>query len=87
MAGDEALLHRVELAAGSRPSTVRTSWPSAMAASTVQDFTGTPSSHTTQAPQLEVSQPQWRAGQLQVVAQEVDEQQPRLDVAGVLASR
>src|SRR5262249_31320202 len=38
---------------------VRTSWPPAMAASTVHDFTGSPSSHTAQAPQLLVSQPQW----------------------------
>ena len=44
---------------GASPSTVRTVWPSAIAASTVQDFTGTSSSHTTQAPQLDVSQPQW----------------------------
>ena len=42
----------------SRPSTVRTRCPSAMAASTVQDFTGISSSQTTQAPQFEVSQPQ-----------------------------
>ena len=37
---DEALLDRVELAARSSPSTVRTWCPSAMAASTVQLFTG-----------------------------------------------
>ncbi len=30
-----------------------------MAASAVQDFSGAPSSHSTQAPQLDVSQPQW----------------------------
>src|SRR3954469_9827711 len=41
------------------PSTVRTSWPPAIAASTVHDLTGSPSSHTTQVPQLLVSQPQW----------------------------
>jgi hypothetical protein len=41
-----------------RPSTVVTRLPSVIAASTVQDFTGISSSHTTQAPQLEVSQPQ-----------------------------
>ena len=41
-----------------RPSTVRTLRPSAMAASTVHDFTGVSSSHTTQAPQFDVSQPQ-----------------------------
>ena len=43
----------------SRPSTVRMSRPLAMAASAVQDFSGAPSSHSTQAPQLDVSQPQW----------------------------
>jgi hypothetical protein len=41
-----------------RPSTVVTRRPSAMTASTVQDLTGVSSSHTTQAPQLDVSQPQ-----------------------------
>jgi hypothetical protein len=46
---------RVRLA---RPSTVVTRRPSAMTASTVQDLTGASSSHTTQAPQFEVSQPQ-----------------------------
>ena len=40
------------------PSTVVTRRPSAITASTVQDFTGVSSSHTTQAPQLDVSQPQ-----------------------------
>ena len=42
-----------------RPSTVRTSWPSAITASTVHDLTGVPSNHTAHTPQLEVSQPQW----------------------------
>ena len=41
-----------------RPSTVVTRRPSAMTASTVQDLTGVSSSHTTQAPQFDVSQPQ-----------------------------
>ncbi len=41
-----------------RPSTVVTRRPSAMTASTVQDLTGASSSHTTQAPQFEVSHPQ-----------------------------
>jgi hypothetical protein len=41
-----------------RPSTVVTRRPSAMTASIVHDLTGVSSSHTTQAPQLEVSQPQ-----------------------------
>ena len=40
------------------PSTVVTRRPSAMTARTVQDFTGTSSSHTMHAPQLEVSHPQ-----------------------------
>ena len=43
----------------SRPSTVRISRPSAIAASTVQLFTGSPSIHSTQAPQFDVSHPQW----------------------------
>src|SRR5215470_20300558 len=46
-------------AAPASPSTVRTSWPSAITASTVHDLTGVPSSHTTQTPQFEVSHPQW----------------------------
>ena len=33
--------------------------PSAIAASTVHALTGVSSSHTTQVPQLDVSQPQW----------------------------
>ena len=41
-----------------RPSTVATRRPSAMTASTVHDLTGVSSSHTTQAPQLDVSHPQ-----------------------------
>src|SRR5712671_827778 len=42
-----------------RPSMVRTSWPSAITASVVQDFTALPSRWTTQAPHCEVSQPTW----------------------------
>src|SRR3954471_8144949 len=42
-----------------RPSTVRTSCPAVIAASWVQDFTGSPSTSTTQVPQLLVSHPQW----------------------------
>src|SRR5215204_3468989 len=38
---------------------VLTSWPSAMTASAVQDFTALPSRWTTQAPHCEVSQPTW----------------------------
>ena len=43
----------------SSDSTVRISWPSAIAASVVHDLTGSPSISTTQAPQFDVSQPQW----------------------------
>src|SRR3954451_19381208 len=42
----------------SSASTVRTSCPAVIAANVVHDFTGLPSICTTQAPQLEVSQPQ-----------------------------
>src|ERR1700755_3142677 len=38
---------------------VFTSWPSAITASVVQDFTALPSRCTTQAPHCEVSQPTW----------------------------
>src|SRR3569832_2259946 len=38
---------------------VLTSWPSAITASVVQDFTALPSICTTQAPHCEVSQPTW----------------------------
>jgi hypothetical protein len=41
-----------------RASTVVIRRPSAMTASKVHDFTGVSSSHSTQAPQLDVSQPQ-----------------------------
>src|SRR4051812_44702262 len=43
----------------SSDSTVRTSCPSHITVKTVQDLIGWPSSSTTQAPQFEVSQPQW----------------------------
>src|SRR6266545_7369416 len=45
--------------ADSSPSTVLTSCPSAWTAKSVHDFTGTPSSSTVHAPQLDVSQPMW----------------------------
>ena len=60
------------------PSTVSTSCPSAIAASIVQDLTGSPSTSTTHAPQFVVSQPQWVPVSAEVVAQEVDEQRARL---------
>src|SRR4051794_32790095 len=43
----------------SSDSTVSTAWPSHITARVVQDFTARPSTCTTQAPQLDVSQPQW----------------------------
>ena len=56
---DEALLHRVELAVALRgPRRCAPRGPSAIAASIVHDFTGSPSTSTTQAPQFDVSQPQ-----------------------------
>ena len=76
----ERLLDRVQRAAVDQPSTVWTSRPSAWTASTVHDFTGVPSSRTVQAPQLVVSQPMWVPVSPSVCAQEVGEQQPRLDV-------
>ena len=54
--------------------------PSAWTASIVQDFTDSPSTSTVQAPHDDVSQPDVGAGEPDVVAQVVDEQQPRLDV-------
>ena len=65
----------------SSDSTVRISWPSHIAASAVHDFSGLPSISTTQAPQLDVSQPQWVPVRPGGVADEVDEQRARLDVA------
>src|SRR4029077_13815487 len=44
---------------GASPSMVLTSWPSAITASVVQDFTAVPSRCTTYAPHCEVSQPTW----------------------------
>ena len=66
----------------SSDSTVRTSWPSHIAARVVHDLTGWPSISTTQAPQLEVSQPQCVPVRSERLADEVDEQQARLDVVG-----
>ena len=65
----------------SSDSTVRISWPSHIAASVVHDFTGLPSISTTQAPQLDVSQPQCVPVRPGGVADEVHEQHARLDVA------
>ena len=52
----------------------------------VQDLIGLPSSRTVQAPQLVVSQPMWVPVSPSVLADEVDEQQPGLDL-GACARR
>ena len=59
MLGAERRCHRVQLAVriGDSPSSVVTDCPSACTASTVQDFTDSPSTSTVQAPQEVVSQP------------------------------
>ena len=57
--------------------------PSAWTASTVHDFTDSPSRWTVQAPQDDVSQPTLVPVRPQFVAEVVDEQQARLDVVGV----
>ena len=70
----------------SRPSTVRTSCPPAIAASTVHDFTGSPSSqHHAGAAVAGVAAPVG-AGQAELVAQEVHQQQPALDLPGDLGA-
>ena len=53
----ERRLHRVQFAVVARPSTVRTSAPSACTASTEQDLTLCPFRCTVHAPQLLVSHP------------------------------
>ena len=62
------------------PSMVLTSAPSAWTASIVQDFALSPLTWTVHAPQLLVSQPMWVPVRPKFVAQQVDEQEPRLDV-------
>ena len=59
MALHEPFLHRVELAVDLEALDRADAGPLAIAASIVQDFTGSPSTSTTQVPQLLVSQPQW----------------------------
>ena len=53
----ERLLHRVQLAVLRQALDRRDLVPSAWTASTVHDFTDSPSSSTVQAPQDDVSQP------------------------------
>ena len=75
----------MEVAVGAAsPSTVVTDAPSAWAANIVQESVASPSTSTVQAPQLEVSQPDVRAGQPELLPQEVHEQETRLDVPDVL---
>ena len=62
------------------PSIVVTVAPSAWTASIVQLFTALPSTWTVQAPHWLVSQPTWVPGQLQVLAEELDEHPSRLDI-------
>jgi len=61
-----------------RPSTVATSCPSTCTANIRQDRTASPSNSTVQAPADAVLAPDVRAGESQLVAQEVGEEQPRL---------
>jgi hypothetical protein len=68
-------LQRMQLAALLEPSTVMTLRRRPARRSTVHDFTGSPSSSTVQAPQWRRVAADVRAGQPQVLAQEVDEQQ------------
>ena len=76
----ERRLDRMELPACSSPSTVVTSRPSACTPNIVHDFTGWPSSSTVQAPQLVVSQPTCVPGEPELLADQVREEQPGLDV-------
>ena len=62
------------------PSMVFTSAPSAWTASIVQDLALSPLTWTVHAPQLLVSQPMWVPVSPKCVAEQVDEQEPRLDV-------
>ena len=66
----------------SSPSTVRTLRPAAIAASMVQDFTGSPSDvDHTGAAVAGVAAPV-RSGEPQLVPQEMHEQHPRLHLGG-----
>ena len=70
------------------PSTVVISWPSACTANIVHDFTArSPSSATTQQPQLDESQPTCVPVRPQSSRKKVRQQHARLDVPLVLACR
>ena len=80
MALHEPLLHGIEPVGPGHALDGVDRWPSAITPSTVQLFTGTPSSRTTQAPQFDVSHPQCVPVRPKLVTQQVDEQDARLDV-------
>ena len=67
------------------PSTVVTDAPSACTANSVHDFTALPSIRTVQAPQMVVLAADVRAGETAGVAEEIHEQQTRLDVVASAA--
>ena len=68
------------VAPSAMPSIVLISAPSAWTASIVHDLALSPLTWTVHAPQLLVSQPMCVPGQPEDVAEEVDEEEPRLDV-------
>ena len=84
----EARLDRVRAPpAGASPSTVVIAWPSAWTANIVHDFTGTPSSeHRAGAAARRVAA-DVGARQPESLAEEVDEEQPCLDVGGARLRR
>ena len=84
----ERFLQRVHLPrALPSPSTVSTRQPSACTANIRQERTLSPSTSTVQAPQTPCSQPTWVPVRPSVVAQEIGEQQARLDRAPVVSRR
>ena len=68
------------------PSTVLMSAPSACTANVMQDRMLAPSSRTVQVPQTPCSQPMWVPGEPEILAEEVDEQPPRLHLGHVRAA-
>ena len=77
----ERLLQRRQLVVARVPRRSSPARRRAWTASTAQLFTATPSRWTVQAPQLPVSQPMCVPGEVEVVAEEVDEQAARGDLA------
>ncbi len=76
----ERLLERMERGAAGHALDRLDLAPSAWTASIVHDLALSPSTWTVQAPQLLVSQPMWVPVRPNDVAQEVDEEEARLDV-------